>query len=384
MSEYLSADDARAIARRHMEDMGVSIDVEYPVLVERFRVWRSTLKYRGKVAGEIVLDASTGEIDHGRTTKPDLIFKRIAKADDAEKEMRENRRKKRMPHLSDLPNTVGLGDSEELLSGLPDESVDLVFTSPPYYNARPEYQEYIDYDDYLEKMRSIFKESGRVLHEGRFFAINSSMTLIRRATAQESSTRLAVPFDLHRIMVDEGFEFIDDIIWVKPEGAGWVSGRGRNFALNRKPLSYKPVPVTEYIMVYRKKSEYLLGWNISGHPDQDAVNRSKITGDYDKTNIWKIQPSFSKDHPAIFPQALAERIIRYYSFENDVVLDPFGGIGTTAMAAIALKRRFVMLEQDPDYMKIFQKRLAESDVDMEKIRRINMPDWQENYQLRLM
>ena len=64
---------------------------------------------------------------------------------------------------------------------------------------------------------------------------------------------MAIPFDLHSIVVNAGFDFIDDIIWIiwlKPEGAGWSSGRGRRFAVDRHPLQYKTVPVTEYVMVW--------------------------------------------------------------------------------------------------------------------------------------
>ena len=104
---------------------------------------------------------------------------------------------------------------------------------------------------YLLKMKKIIHECGRVLNEGRFFVLNVSPVLIRRASRSEASRRIAVPFDFHRLFIEEGFEFIDDIIWVKPEGAGWATGRGRRFAADRNPLQYKPVPVTEYVLVYR-------------------------------------------------------------------------------------------------------------------------------------
>lgn len=375
---------ARQIARKYTESLGFELDVEYPVLVERFNVWRSTLKSKGSPVGEVVLDACDGVIDAGRTTAAEIIRARMEKADKRE-ERRERGGIGKLPHLSDLPNTMGLGDSEELLAGLPDESVHLVFTSPPYYNVRPEYQEYLDYDDYLDKMRAVFREAIRTLHEGRFFVLNASMALLRRPTSRESSKRLAIPFDLHNVLASEGMEFIDDIHWVKPEGAGWVSGRGRNFILNRKPLAYKPVPVNEYILVYRKPSEHTLGWNISRHPDQEAVERSKILGDdFDRTNVWRISPSHAREHPAMFPKELPDRIIRYYSFENDVVLDPFAGTGTTALAAIDRKRRFVVFEKEEKYLDVLQKKLAaDPRLDFGKIARINLPPWKGGVRPRL-
>lgn len=149
--------------------------------------------------------------------------------------------------LSSLRNCIAQGDAEEILQELPAESVDLIFTSPPYYNARPEYVDYIGYEEYLLKIRKVLHHAHRVLAEGRFFVMNVSPVLIRRASRSQASKRIAVPFDMHRLFIEEGYDFIDDIIWEKPEGAGWATGRGRRFAADRNPLQYKPVPVTEYM-----------------------------------------------------------------------------------------------------------------------------------------
>ena len=237
-----------------------------------------------------------------------------------------NRKQRQSPIArSELRNTILLGDSEETLADLPAESVDLVFTSPPYFNARPDYTEYAAYEDYLAKMGRIINQCHRLLSEGRFFVINIAPVLLRRAHRNQASRRIAVPFDIHAVITREGFEFIDDIIWEKPSGAGWATGRGRRFAADRHPLQYKAVPVTEYVLVYRKKTEQLIDWNIRNHPDQQAVLESRIEDDYERTNIWKISPTSSKDHPAIFPKELADRVIKYYSFKGDAVLDPFAG-----------------------------------------------------------
>jgi DNA modification methylase len=194
-----------------------------------------------------------------------------------------------------------------------------------------------------------------VLSEGRFFVINVSPVLIRRANRTESSKRIAVPFDLHRIFIEEGYEFMDDILWEKPEGAGWATGRGRRFAADRNPLQYKPVSVTEYILVYRKSTSKLIDWNIRAHPEQELVEESHIEDDYERTNIWRIQPAYDKRHPAIFPVELAEKVIKYYSFKQDVVLDPFAGIGTVGAAATRLGRRFVLIEQEPQYIEVIRE-----------------------------
>jgi len=159
---------------------------------------------------------------------------------------------------------------------------------------------------------------------------------------------------VHRLFIEEGFDFVDDILWEKPEGAGWATGRGRRFAADRNPLQYKPVPVTEYVLVYRKRTPKLIDWNIRAHPKPELVRASRIGDDYERTNVWRIKPAHDKRHPAIFPVELAEKVITYYSFKGDVVLDPFAGIGTVGEAAVKLKRRFVLIEQDPKYMTIMR------------------------------
>ncbi len=134
---------------------------------------------------------------------------------------------------------------------------------------------------------------------------------------------------------------------------------GRRFAADRTPLQYKPVSVTEYVPVYRKHTDKLIDWNIRSYPDQEAVRQSKITGEYDRTNVWYIQPAVHPEHPAVFPLELAEKVIRYYSFKGDVVLDPFAGVGTTGKAAWKLERRFVLIEKEPRYIDVIRREIVE-------------------------
>jgi DNA modification methylase len=309
--------------------------------------------------GELVIEAKTGEINSDKSSDLDVMLKKILSTGILTMGQGKPRRDKSVIARSELPNTIVQGDAEFTLAELPAESVDLVFTSPPYFNARPDYTEYAAYEEYLSKMRRIIQQSHRLLSEGRFFAINVSAVLVRRASRSEASKRIAVPFDLHRIFIEEGFDFIDDIIWEKPSGAGWATGRGRRFAADRNPLQYKAVPVTEYILVYRKKTDKLIDWNIRNHHDQGAVARSKVADGYEQTNIWRLPPAHSKDHPAVFPAALVERVIKYYSFEGDVVLDPFAGSGTLGRVAYQLGRKFVLSELDPNYVTIIKRNLQE-------------------------
>ncbi len=334
-----------------------AIDFGLPEIDDRYHVWRVPLlqKATRERIGEVVIDAHTSLVLTDKSSTAASLEARLLGRTEPETTGATSSRKKTYK-LSNLRNTIALGDSEKILQELPAESVDLVFTSPPYYNARPEYTDYITYEEYLLKLRKVIQNVHRVLAEGRYFAINISPVLIRRANRNEASKRIAVPFDIHSIFIAEGYDFLDDIIWVKPEGAGWATGRGRRFAADRNPLQYKPVPVTEYILVYRKHTDQLIDWNIRAHPQQELVQASRIGDDYERTNIWHIQPAYDKRHPAIFPTELAEKVITYYSFKGDIVLDPFAGIGTVGEAATKLGRRFVLIEQEPQYLSIIRDR----------------------------
>lgn len=325
-----------------------------PEADDRYDIWRVPLicpKSNYKV-GEIVIDAFSTLVVEDKTTKKDILENRLL---GRENKLKTRRDRSEKYIISKQRNTVAFGDSEFVLREMAANSVDLIFTSPPYYNARPEYSDYISYEGYLLKMRKIIQASHRVLNEGRFFVMNISPVLIRRASRSEASKRIAVPFDMHRVFVEEGFDFIDDIIWVKPEGAGWATSRGRRFAADRNPLQYKSVPITEHILVYRKHTDKLIDWNIRNYPDKKVVKESKIDDSYERTDIWRIKPAHTKKHPAIFPAELAEKIIKYYSFKTDVVLDPFAGIGTVGQAAIKLGRRFVLIESEKKYVDIIRR-----------------------------
>jgi DNA modification methylase len=127
-----------------------------------------------------------------------------------------------------------------------------------------------------------------------------------------------------------GWEFIDDIVWIKPEAS--VKNRNAGFLQHRKPLGYKPNPRTEYLMVYRKITHKLLDWNIRQYSNE-IINKSKVLDKYETSNVWSIDPTFDQIHSAVFPVELCCRVITFYSFIDDLVFDPFGGSGTFAKAA---------------------------------------------------
>lgn len=244
-----------------------------------------------------------------------------------------------------MKNVVVNADVLEALKVVPDESIHLTFTSPPYYNAR-DYSIYESYDAYLNFLTDVFTELHRVTKEGRFFILNTSPVIVPRVSRAYSSKRYPIPFDIHARLTEIGWEFIDDVVWAKPEAS--VKNRNAGFLQHRKPLAYKPNAVTEYLMVYRKKTDKLLDWNMRQY-NSEIVEKSKIQGDYETSNLWLIDPTFDRVHSAVFPIELCNRVIQFYSYIGDLVFDPFGGSGTMARAAFQLERYFFLTEKDEAY-----------------------------------
>jgi len=254
-----------------------------------------------------------------------------------------------------LKNTVVLGDVRDTLELIPDESFHLTFTSPPYYNAR-DYSIYPSYKAYLNFLEEVFKLTYEKTKEGRFLIVNTSPVIVPRISRQYASKRYPIPFDIHHFLMEMGWEFIDDIIWEKPEAS--VKNRNAGFLQHRKPLAYKPNARTEYLMVYRKQTDKLIDWNIRQY-DWETVKESKVKDGYETSNVWEIDPKFDRVHSAVFPVDLCKRVIEYYSFKGDLVFDPFAGSGTFGRTAKHLDRYFFLTEQEPkyfDYMKSFLKK----------------------------
>lgn len=260
-----------------------------------------------------------------------------------------------------LKNVIVNSDVLEALKYVPDESVHLTFTSPPYYNAR-DYSIYPSYEAYLQFLGEVFKETHRITKEGRFLIVNTSPVIVPRISRAHSSKRYPIPFDLHAILVKEGWEFIDDIIWEKPEYS--VKNRVGGFQQHRKPLGYKPNTITEYLMVYRKQTDKLLDWNIHQY-NSEIVENSKVKGDFDTNNVWQICPKSDKIHPAVFPSELCKRVIQYYSYIGDLIFDPFGGSGTLGYTAKRMGRNFFLTEKDEkyfEYMKSYKREISEDEI----------------------
>lgn len=252
-------------------------------------------------------------------------------------------------------NKVIKGDVLDILNLVENNSIHLTFTSPPYYNAR-DYSTYSSYKEYLSFLDSVFREVHRVTKDGRFLIVNTSPVIVSRVGRKYSSKRYPIPYDLHGVLVKQGWEFIDDIIWVKPDAS--VKNRIGGFMQHKKPLMYKPNGVTEQIMVYRKKSHKLIDWNIRAY-DDSVIEESLVGDDFEKNNVWEIDPVFDKTHSAVFPYKLCEKIVQYYSFRGDLIFDPFAGSGTLAKASLDYGRNIFMTEISDEYFMRIQEKLQQ-------------------------
>lgn len=286
-------------------------------------------------------------IDHENETVRTIIYKEFFSKEKVQSHTTV------LPHnetYSYLKNVVVNGDVRDVLKLVPDDSIHLTFTSPPYYNAR-DYSIYPSYEAYLKFLEEVFTETFRVTKEGRFLIVNTSPVIVPRISRAYSSKRYPIPFDLHYYLTKIGWVFIDDIVWEKPEYS--VKNRIGGFQQHRKPLAYKPNSVTEYLMVYRKQTDRLIDWNIRQY-NSETIETSKVKDGFETTNVWRLNPKSDKIHPAIFPVELCQRVVEYYSFKGDLIFDPFGGSGTLGRIAQSLGRNAFLAEKEVKYFEYMQ------------------------------
>lgn len=306
---------------------------------------------------------------------PNEIIKDFMKQINTDKKTKTNDLTKKQKHSefpSYLKNLVIHWDTIKSMKVIPDESIHLTFTSPPYYNAR-DYSIYQSYEEYLWFLEETFKEIYRITKEWRFFVLNTSPIIIPRVSRASSSKRYPIPYDIHPLLVKMGWEFIDDIIREKPEAS--VKNRNWWFFQHRKPLAYKPNTVTECVMVYRKKTDKLIDWNIRQYSNE-IIEQSLVKETYEKTNVWKIDPTFNKGHSAVFPSQLCENVIKYYSFVWDLIFDPFAWSWTVWKVAQSLNRNFLMTEIQEDYVNLMKNYFSwEWNIDRNNVNFIKYNDF---------
>ena len=285
------------------------------------------------------------------------------------KDVNETERIERL--LSEVPTThrLILGDSRQSVTELPEESVHLAITSPPYWTLK-EYEDHPDqlghvdnYDEFLDAVDIVWEGVRRALVPGgRLIIVVGDVCLSRRKFGRH----LVVP--LHASIQERcrtlGYDNLAPIIWHKISNASLEVANGSTFL--GKP--YEPNSVIkndiEFILFQRKPGGYR-------KPSLAARVMSIIPEDLHRQcfqQIWTLGGASTGKHPAPYPKKLAERLIRMFSFVGDTVLDPFMGTGTSSVAAALIGRNSIGIEVEPSYFDMavsalnqvqpFQKHLA--------------------------
>lgn len=244
---------------------------------------------------------------------------------------------------SKLPiNKIINDDALAVLSKLPESSVHMGITSPPYNLGLP-YDVYVDEQDYVDyraSLKKIWKETFRVLVDGGRFALNIAPTGI--------SDFKEVHHDLVADVKSVGFTLRTEILWYKQN-----MGRHTAWGSWASPSNPHIVPSWEYVYVFHKNSPKLDG----------LKSEIDITPEEFQTfsdGFWRIQPETKRNgHPAPFPEELIYRLIKFYTFKGNVCLDMFGGTGTVALVALKTGRKYISIDISKQYSEIAEKRLAE-------------------------
>jgi len=224
------------------------------------------------------------------------------------------------------------GDAREVLDRLPAEAVQLAITSPPY-NVQIPYRGYTDDlppEEYLRWLKGVWTSLHRVLVPGGRFVLNVAPTSIKNFRP--------IHHDLARDLRDLGYIMRTEIIWYKQ-----TMGRRTAWGSWRSPSNPHIVPSWEYVLVFSKGQ-----WRLPGDPH--AVDISAREFERFSDGFWQIPPErHRRGHPAPFPEELIERLVKFYSYRENVVVDMFGGTGTVAAVARRLGRHYLHIDTSHEY-----------------------------------
>ena len=237
-----------------------------------------------------------------------------------------------------LKNKFILGSAENMKE-LPDNSVHLMITSPPY-NVSKEYDEDLSLKEYLQLLENSFKETYRVLVNGGRACINVA-NLGRKPYIPLSDY-------ISKMMLDIGFNMRGEIIWNKAASASPSTAWG-SWQSAANPILRD---IHEYILVFSKR-DYKREKGIK----ENTISKEQFM-EWTKS-IWTMNAESARriGHPAPFPEELPNRLIQLYSFKGDIILDPFMGSGTTGKMAILNNRNFIGIELDENYFEIAKQRI---------------------------
>lgn len=251
-----------------------------------------------------------------------------------------------------LLNTI-IASSCENMKDIPNNSLHLMITSPPY-NVSKEYDNDLSLNEYLNLLKNCFTETYRVLVDGGRACINIA----------NIGRKPYIPLSdyVSKIMIEIGFNMRGEIIWNKSAGAG-ISTAWGSFQSSSNPILRD---VHEYILIFSKGN-----YKRERDKEEKELRKDNITKEefieWTKS-VWTMNTESAKriGHPAPFPEELPNRLIKLFSFTNDIVIDPFMGSGTTAIAAIKNNRNFVGYEINEEYINLANNRILNLKINAEK------------------
>ncbi len=239
-------------------------------------------------------------------------------------------------------NKIMQGDCLNILKDIPDNTIDLIFTSPPY-NFGLDYKNSQDehyWDDYFKKLFEIFNECIRVLKWSGRIIVNIQPLF---------SDYIPSHHIISKYFIDKKLIWKGEILWEK-----------NNYNCKYTAWGSWKSPSSPYLKYTWEFLEIFLKGDLKKIGDKTNID---ITDSEFKEWVnakWNIAPERDMNkfgHPAMFPEKLAERVLKLFSFKNDIILDPFNGAGTTTIVAKKLNRRYLGIDISQEYCKIAEKRL---------------------------
>jgi len=238
---------------------------------------------------------------------------------------------------------------------IPDKSVHLMVTSPPYFNAPFDYKEvFKNYDQYLGVLNRVAKELFRVLDDGRIAVLNIDDMLV-------NSEKFPIVADATKIFQNAGFRYRDRIIWKKPDGYLRISRRSGVLLQNPYPMYFYPDNLLESIIIFQKgKFDYHSILKYSR--ESSKINVKEFSDNKWYMTLWEMTnvlpgSELEKDIAA-FPEELPYRFIKLFSYKGETVLDPFAGSGTTMKIARDLGRNSIGIEIKKSLIPIIKKKVG--------------------------
>ncbi len=240
---------------------------------------------------------------------------------------------------------------------LPDNSIHLVVTSPPYFNAPFDYPDlFRTYDDFLDLITQVSKEVYRVVANGRIACFVTDDMLVR-------GEKYPVVADVTRLMQQAGFRYRDKIVWVKPKGYTRISRRSGVLLQHPYPMYFYPDNIQESILIFQKgRFDYNFQKKILIKKEESRIDVGQFNREEWNLSVWRItnvlpKPGRIEEGIAAFPDELPNRIIRLFSFQGETVLDPFVGSGTTLKVSNSLGRYSIGYEIDRELRPIILRKL---------------------------